>query len=64
MPANPGFDCSTQAACDSAELDAWLVKAGLRRTRATLAVLHLFVSDASWSATHARWRWRWSSTRG
>ena len=23
MPANPGFDCSTQAACDSAELDAW-----------------------------------------
>ena len=53
MPANPGFDCSTQAACDSAELDAWLVKAGLRRTRATLAVLHLFVSDASWSATHA-----------
>lgn len=53
MPANPGFDCSTQAACDSAELDAWLVKAGLRRTRATLAVLHLFVSDACWSATHA-----------
>ena len=33
MPANPGFDCSTQAACDSAELDAWLVKAGLRRSR-------------------------------
>lgn len=34
-------------------LDAWLSAAGLRRTRATLAVMQLFASDASWSATHA-----------
>lgn len=36
-----------------AELDSWLAHAGLRRTRATRAVLQLFVADASWSATHA-----------
>jgi Fur family ferric uptake transcriptional regulator len=34
-------------------LDAWLAQAGLRRTRATLAVVQLFASDATWSATHA-----------
>lgn len=34
-------------------MDAWLAGAGLRRTRATRAVLQLFVADGSWSATHA-----------
>jgi Fur family ferric uptake transcriptional regulator len=36
-----------------AELDVWLSQAGLRRTRATRAVLRLFVADGSWAATHA-----------
>lgn len=35
-----------------AELDAWLMRAGLRRTRATRAVLQLFLADSSWAATH------------
>lgn len=36
-----------------AELGHWLAQAGLRRTKATRAVLQLFLSDGSWSATHA-----------
>lgn len=51
---NPsGSDASSATVSEWPALDAWLQQAGLRRTRATLAVLHLFVSDASWSATHA-----------
>lgn len=34
-------------------LDTWLAQAGLRRTRATRAVLQLFVADGARSATHA-----------
>lgn len=33
--------------------DAWLAQSGLRRTRATRAVLQLFVADATRSVTHA-----------
>lgn len=34
-------------------LDGWLNRAGLRRTQATRAVMHLFVADAAWLPTHA-----------
>lgn len=34
-------------------LDGWLARAGLRRTRATCAVLHVFLTDDTWTATHA-----------
>jgi len=33
--------------------DSWLAQAGLRRTKASRAVLWLFAGDGGWSATHA-----------
>jgi Fur family transcriptional regulator, ferric uptake regulator len=42
------------ASCDLAErTQALLVQAGLRRTRATVSVVTLFLQDPAWSPTHA-----------
>lgn len=53
MPTHNLADPARSPLATEAALDAWLARAGLRRTKATLAVLQMFVADASWSATHA-----------
>ena len=53
MPHHTVADPVRSVQATEAELDRWLAQAGLRRTRATRAVLQLFLSDGSWSATHA-----------
>lgn len=53
MPHITVADTVRSAPATEAELDHWLAQAGLRRTKATRAVLQLFLTDGSWSATHA-----------
>lgn len=53
MPTHTLADPVHALPVTEAELDAWLAHAGLRRTKATRAVLQMFVADVSWSATHA-----------
>jgi Fur family ferric uptake transcriptional regulator len=53
MPVFTGSHALPATGPEWPALDAWLTQAGLRRTRATLAVMHLFVSDAGLTATHA-----------
>ena len=53
MPHHVDADFARSRPASEADLDAWLARAGLRRTRATRAVLQLFLADGSWSATHA-----------
>lgn len=52
-PAPTVADPARTVPTTQAELDLCLAQAGLRRTKATRAVLQLFVADGSWSATHA-----------
>lgn len=53
MPHLTAVDPMRALPATEAALDTWLTRAGLRRTRATRAVLHLFLADSSWAATHA-----------
>jgi len=53
MPPQTAATPARAVPMTESELDGWLAQTGLRRTKATRAVLQLFVSDGSWSATHA-----------
>ena len=53
MPHLTAVDPMRALSTAEAALDTWLTRAGLRRTRATRAVLQLFLADSSWAATHA-----------
>lgn len=53
MPAHTADETARALPVAEAELDTRLALAGLRRTRATRAVLQLFVADGTRSATHA-----------
>lgn len=53
MPISTLVDPVRTVPANEAALNVWLDRAGLRRTRATCAVLQVFLADGSWTATHA-----------
>lgn len=53
MPTHTVADSVLPELVNGPTQDRWLAQVGLRRTKATRAVLQLFLSNSTWLATHA-----------